>query len=93
MKTVVFWDMMPCRSRKNRRFEGTYRVYLPGENTISAPISQRECASRRTAKRASCNGTSTAVFVTVEARLMCRFLLKVLLISRPTGDNCVLAAS
>jgi hypothetical protein len=28
MKNGVFWDVMPCGSRKNRRFGGTYRGIL-----------------------------------------------------------------
>jgi hypothetical protein len=28
MKNVVFWDVMPCGSCKNRRFGGTYLVFL-----------------------------------------------------------------
>jgi hypothetical protein len=28
MKNAVFWDVAPCRSCANRRFEGTYRPHL-----------------------------------------------------------------
>jgi hypothetical protein len=30
MKDVVFWDVALCRSRVNRRFEGTYHLHLQG---------------------------------------------------------------
>jgi hypothetical protein len=30
MKNAVFWDVAPCTSRVNRRFGGTYRLYLQG---------------------------------------------------------------
>jgi hypothetical protein len=32
MKNVVFWDISPCGSCRNRRFVRTYRLYPPGEN-------------------------------------------------------------
>jgi hypothetical protein len=30
MKNAVFWDVAPCSSCVNRRFGGTYRLYLQG---------------------------------------------------------------
>jgi hypothetical protein len=30
MKNVVFWDIVSCRYCVNRRFGGTYRLYLQG---------------------------------------------------------------
>jgi hypothetical protein len=30
MKNAVFWDVAPCRSYVNRRFGGTYHLYLQG---------------------------------------------------------------
>jgi hypothetical protein len=30
MKNAVFWDVAPCRSCVNRRFEGTYHLHLQG---------------------------------------------------------------
>jgi hypothetical protein len=30
MKNAVFWDVAPYSSCVNRRFEGTYHVYLQG---------------------------------------------------------------
>jgi hypothetical protein len=30
IKNAVFWDVVPCRSCVNRRFEGTYRLHLQG---------------------------------------------------------------
>jgi hypothetical protein len=30
MKTVVFWDVVPCRSCVNQRFGETYRLHLQG---------------------------------------------------------------
>jgi hypothetical protein len=32
MKNVVFWDVTPCGSCKNRRFGETFRLLLQGEN-------------------------------------------------------------
>jgi hypothetical protein len=29
-KNAVFWDVAPCRCCVNRRFSGTYRLYLQG---------------------------------------------------------------
>jgi hypothetical protein len=48
---------------KNRYFGGTYWLHLQGDKTLILPSSQRICTSRRTEKRASCNGTSTAVSI------------------------------
>jgi hypothetical protein len=31
MKNAVFWDVTPCDSCKNRRFEGTYHLRHQGE--------------------------------------------------------------
>jgi hypothetical protein len=51
---------MSCgSSKKTRRFGGVY--HLQGHNILSLPSSQRRRASRRTTKRASCNGTSVLV--------------------------------
>jgi hypothetical protein len=33
MKNVVSWNGSLCSSCKNRRFGGTYRLHLQGENT------------------------------------------------------------
>jgi hypothetical protein len=33
MKKAVFWDVAPCRYGVNRRFGGTYRLYLQGRRT------------------------------------------------------------
>jgi hypothetical protein len=30
MKNVVFWDVAPCGSCVNRRFEGMYRLHIQG---------------------------------------------------------------
>jgi hypothetical protein len=32
MKNVVFKDVSPCGSCRNRRYRGTYRLHLEGEN-------------------------------------------------------------
>jgi hypothetical protein len=32
MKNVVFWDVTPCCSCKNRRFGGTWRLHHQGDN-------------------------------------------------------------
>jgi hypothetical protein len=34
MKNGVFWDVTPCGSCKNRRFEGTYRLHYQGEKRV-----------------------------------------------------------
>jgi hypothetical protein len=34
MKNVVFWDVEPCGSCRNRRFGGTYRLHRQGEEII-----------------------------------------------------------
>jgi hypothetical protein len=34
VKYVLFWDVMQCSSCKNRRFGGTYRLHLQGENSL-----------------------------------------------------------
>jgi hypothetical protein len=45
MKNVVFWDVMPRSSRKDRRFGGTYRLHisvlqLPGSaNAVPSSLS------------------------------------------------------
>jgi hypothetical protein len=30
MMTIIFWEMTPCGSYKNRRFGGSYRLHLQG---------------------------------------------------------------
>jgi hypothetical protein len=30
MKKVIFWDVMPCGSCKNRHFKATYRLHHQG---------------------------------------------------------------
>jgi hypothetical protein len=35
MKNIVFWDMMPCGSHKNRCFGGTYRHHHQGDRNRS----------------------------------------------------------
>jgi hypothetical protein len=32
LKNCVFWDVTPCGSCKNRRFGGTWRLLLQGDN-------------------------------------------------------------
>jgi hypothetical protein len=34
LKDVVFWDVKPCDSSKNRRFGGTYRLHLEGNESL-----------------------------------------------------------
>jgi hypothetical protein len=31
MMIIIFWEMTPCGSSKNRRFGGSYRLHLQGE--------------------------------------------------------------
>jgi hypothetical protein len=31
MMIIIFWEMTPCGSYKNRRFGGSYRLHLQGE--------------------------------------------------------------
>jgi hypothetical protein len=55
---------MPCGfSKKNRHFGGTYCHYLRSNKNVSLPSLQRRRASWRTAKRASCNATSTVMSI------------------------------
>jgi hypothetical protein len=35
MKNVVFWDVTPCGSCKNRRFGGTYHLHHQSDRLIS----------------------------------------------------------
>jgi hypothetical protein len=45
MKSTVIWDIMPCSPLKvNRRFGGTYRLYLQG-GRISQAGNQRESSA------------------------------------------------
>jgi hypothetical protein len=41
MKNVVFWDVAPCRSCVNRRFGGTYGLYLQGRKIREGGTSMR----------------------------------------------------
>jgi hypothetical protein len=42
MKSIIFWDITPCSPLSvNRRFGGTYRLYLQGRK-ISRARNQRE---------------------------------------------------
>jgi hypothetical protein len=53
MRNVFFWDVTPCGSCKNRRFGGTYRLYLQDEKivelgttlAVTSNWSTRGCAS------------------------------------------------
>jgi hypothetical protein len=63
LKDVVFWVMTPCDSSDNRRFGETFHLHLQGDKTLNIPGTQRGCASRWTAKRASCKGTSAIVSI------------------------------
>jgi hypothetical protein len=43
MKSVVFWDIMPCSPLKvSRRFGGTYHLYLQSQR-INQAKNQRQC--------------------------------------------------
>jgi hypothetical protein len=67
-ENVVLWDMTPCgSSKKNRRFGGTYRLHLQGNKPLSLSSYQGGSASRRSAKRASCNHSSSVVFIRYRA--------------------------
>jgi hypothetical protein len=54
--TNVFWDIIPCGSSNNRGFGGIYPLHLQGNKTL------RGHASRRSAKRAPCTGSSLISF-------------------------------
>jgi hypothetical protein len=41
LKTVVYWDITPCGSSKNRLFGRIYRLHLQSDNTLSLSSSQR----------------------------------------------------
>jgi hypothetical protein len=42
MKSIIFWDMMPCSPLScNRHFGGTYRLHLQGRRIISARTSRQ----------------------------------------------------
>jgi hypothetical protein len=44
MKSTIIWDMIPCSSLEvNRRFGGTYCLYLQGRKIIPA---RNECESK-----------------------------------------------
>jgi hypothetical protein len=34
MKNVIFWDVSPCGSCRNRHFQGMYRLHLQDENIV-----------------------------------------------------------
>jgi hypothetical protein len=64
IKDVVFLVKTPCgSSKKKRHFVGTYRLHLQGNKTLNFPGLQRGRASRHTAKRTSCSGTSTVMSI------------------------------
>jgi hypothetical protein len=44
MKKAVFWDVAPCRCGVNRRFGGTYRLYLQGRMKIRKYASEETLA-------------------------------------------------
>jgi hypothetical protein len=35
---IIFWEMTPCGSYKNRRFGGSYRLHLQGERDVGDTI-------------------------------------------------------
>jgi hypothetical protein len=42
--TDVFWDFVQCGSSYNRRFGGTYRLHLQGNETLeSSQLVARKC--------------------------------------------------
>jgi hypothetical protein len=50
-KSTIFWDITPCNLLKvNRRFRGTYRLYLQGRR-ISRARNQREIRLSRSSAR------------------------------------------
>jgi hypothetical protein len=48
IKSIIFWDMTPCRPlSSNRRFGGTYRLYLQGRrNRFSKPASKQVASTK-----------------------------------------------
>jgi hypothetical protein len=38
MKNAVFWDVVPCRFIKNRRFGGTCRLHLHGRRNNASGV-------------------------------------------------------
>jgi hypothetical protein len=61
-KYVVSWIMSYGSSKTIGRFRGTYRLHVQVSRTLRLRV-RSEDVSRRTAKRGSCNGTSTVVFI------------------------------
>jgi hypothetical protein len=40
---IIFWEMTPCGSYKNRRFGGTYRLHLQGARVRAVLIRATRC--------------------------------------------------
>jgi hypothetical protein len=47
MKSIIFWDITPCSPLSfNRRFGGTYRLYLQGRRNRFRKPASKQVASR-----------------------------------------------
>jgi hypothetical protein len=53
MKNVIFWDVTPCGSCKNRRFGGTYRLHQQGRMSQRARYVSSNWKLKHTAKNDS----------------------------------------
>jgi hypothetical protein len=55
MKDAVFWDVTPCGSCKNRRFEGTYGFHNQCDKNRRARNNIAVTSNRRTLRRNTVN--------------------------------------
>jgi hypothetical protein len=64
MKNVVFWDVFPCGSCKNRRFGGAYRLHPQDENNQRAKNTlaiASECSKLRRINHYMKNGANNSL--------------------------------
>jgi hypothetical protein len=61
MKNIVFWDVTPCGSCKNRCFEGTCRLHHQGDKNR---IARNNVSSERLLVTA-CVAPSSLIFITL----------------------------
>jgi hypothetical protein len=60
MKNAVFWDVAPYRSCVNRRFGGTYRLYLQGRRIVGCVVFY---ATRIVSKKYEINSSQNFLFM------------------------------
>jgi hypothetical protein len=65
MMIIIFWEMTPCGSYKNRRFGGSYRLHLLYK---SLQLRSVTCSHSRTLKMEAIRSSETSVLIRATRR-------------------------